>query len=84
MMGAGIVEYLAWIERQLNQAKSQYTFMENKTALDYLEHAQGLFAEEAKKKVEDFPNPSNKQFWKAAYDFDPVPPDRATESVVIA
>ena len=59
-----------FIRKQLDKYQARYPFMQNVTALEYLQHAVGQSAERQLQELKD-PVPSDLQFWKAVFDYDP-------------
>ena len=59
-----------FIRKELDKYQARYPFMQNVTALEYLQHAVGQSAERQLQELKD-PVPTDLQFWKAVFDYDP-------------
>lgn len=65
-------EYLSWLDGALAYANKTYPFiMKEKTRMDYILYHQACRYEKFKA-ANAGPAPTSQQFWKAAWDYDPL------------
>ncbi|KAL8719610.1 MAG: hypothetical protein Q9225_003411 [Loekoesia sp. 1 TL-2023] len=69
-----VLEVLDYIKKQIEQAKRQFPFMRDKTEWDYVEYRDYLSAISYQPSPPQ-PVPTSQQFWRAAYEYDPLGPN---------
>ncbi|KAL8733562.1 MAG: hypothetical protein Q9166_001970 [cf. Caloplaca sp. 2 TL-2023] len=71
IMDGAFFKHWNWVQKQIEEAKKQYPFMQNTTADEYMDYHSNRFRHEFVS-IDTQPVPTNEQFWKAAYDYDPL------------
>ena len=59
-----------FVNKELDKYRRKYSFMQNVTALDYLEFVVGQSAQQQMQELQD-PVPTDSEFWRAVYEYKP-------------
>ncbi|KAL8842824.1 MAG: hypothetical protein Q9176_002460 [Flavoplaca citrina] len=71
---AGADAYRAWFQDQIEQRRGRYPSMAYATFGDYLEWGMGQITQ-AVDQAKAMPKPTSRDFWKAAWNYDPLGPN---------
>ncbi|KAL8922449.1 MAG: hypothetical protein Q9208_005171 [Pyrenodesmia sp. 3 TL-2023] len=70
--------YTEWVTRKIEEAKTRHPFMRDATEEAFNDWAMHELAVETTGPQRDLPPPTDKQFWEAAYRYDPLGPNASS------